>query len=81
MLRPFGGTDHRRLKPVHLEGLDNSGQDTATDAHITSEGALLVNVVSVDGLKHETKFMKIIIIIMKDMNPNNNSINNNLYEY
>lgn len=34
----------------HLGGLHNTGEDTATDGDIASEGALLVNVGAVDGL-------------------------------
>jgi len=35
---------------LHLVGLDLSLEDTATDGHVSGEGALLVNIVSVDGL-------------------------------
>lgn len=35
---------------LHLSGDDSSGEDTAADADITSEGALLINVGSSDGL-------------------------------
>ncbi len=35
--------------PLHLGGHNNSSQDTTSNAHITSEGALLINVLSLDG--------------------------------
>lgn len=34
---------------LHLGGDNNTGQDTATDGDITSEGALLVDVGTLDG--------------------------------
>ena len=37
--------------PVHLELDDNSGEDSTTDGHIASEGALLVNVGTLTSLK------------------------------
>lgn len=38
---------YKNVIPLHLEGFHHTRQNTATDAHIASEGALLVNVVSV----------------------------------
>ena len=38
------------ILPLHLEGLDNPGEDASANADVTSEWALLVNVVAVDGL-------------------------------
>jgi len=35
---------------LHLGGGHNAGQDTAADGHVAGEGALLVNVGSLDGL-------------------------------
>lgn len=35
---------------LHLHFLDNPGQDTSTNGHIPSEGAFLVNVMTVNGL-------------------------------
>jgi hypothetical protein len=35
---------------LHLGGDNNTGQDTTTDGDITSEGALLVDVGTLDGL-------------------------------
>lgn len=40
--------DHRAL---HLETLDHSGQDPATNTHIASERTLLVDVRAIDGLR------------------------------
>lgn len=34
----------KKYIPLHLQGLDNTSQDAATNADIASEGALLVNV-------------------------------------
>lgn len=38
---------------LHLHLLHYTSQDTATDGHITSEGTLLVNVGSLNGLQIE----------------------------
>ena len=35
---------------VHLGGLDNTREDTATDGHVAGEGALVVDVGALDGL-------------------------------
>ena len=37
-------------RPLHLHLLDNPSQNTTSNADIASEGALLVDVVSIDGL-------------------------------
>ncbi len=37
--------------PLHLHLLDNSGKNSTTNGDITSEGALLVNIGSLNSLK------------------------------
>ena len=39
---------------LHLERLDDASQDTAADADVTSEGALLVDVVQLTSLPEST---------------------------
>lgn len=36
--------------PLHLRGDDDAPEDTTTDADVTGEGALLVDVLALDGL-------------------------------
>ena len=38
------------ILPLHLEGLDNPGEDASANADVTSEWALLVNVRSLNSL-------------------------------
>ena len=37
--------------PLHFQTLNNTSQDTTTDAHITSERAFLVNVCAFNSLQ------------------------------
>lgn len=37
--------------PLHLHLLDNSSKDTSSDRYVASEGALLVDVGTLDGLE------------------------------
>ena len=41
--------------PVHLHLGDDASEDTSTNGHFTSEGALLVNVVTFTGLMNLNK--------------------------
>lgn len=36
--------------PLHLQFLDHTGEDAATDGHVTGERAFLINVSSFDRL-------------------------------
>lgn len=40
--------------PLHLHALDDSGQDSPTDTHITREGTLLVDVGTLTSLRAYT---------------------------
>ena len=42
--------------PLHLHLLDNSSENTTTNGHVSSEGALLVNVSSLNGLVNKVYY-------------------------
>lgn len=43
---------------LHFSFAHNAGKDAATDSHITSPGALFVNVGAIDGLQEEAKLIR-----------------------
>lgn len=50
---------------LHLQLLDDTSQNATSDGDIASEGALLVNVASLNSLEEEINCQKVILLILK----------------
>ena len=55
---------------LHLSAGHYSGQNPTTDAHISCEGALLINVGALDGLKTKMQtFYEDVVIVIQEARP------------